>query len=174
MLDAALFHARLKDFVQFQAVEYYLPGLPKRYTYVNADEATQTGIELSAEAYLGKGLAVMANYTYTDTDQENDLPGVTARHKGGVTVQVLHDKVMGSLSVVYSDRLVYDTTTPFYRAETIPAYTVVNGSVSYALLRDGRLSVGIRGTNLLDNRHREHIAGDIIERRVLLELKSRF
>ena len=171
MVDVTLFHSRLKNFVQFIPVEYYTAEIPRSYSYVNAEKAHQTGLEIASDVYLGHGLAVFANYTYTDTSQESDTAGTTAEHKGGLTLQLWHERgVHGSLGVVYSDELVYTSSTIFYQAETLPAYTVVNGSVHWEILKD-RLTVGVRGTNLLNNEHREYIAGDIVERRVLAEVK---
>ena len=175
MVDATVFYAELEDFVQFIPVEFYIPGLPKTYTYINADEASQIGVELAVDAYLREGIAAFVQYSYTHSDQEKDTAGVGAEHKAGVTFQFWSKTGFhGSLGVHYTSELAYDTDTPFYRAETLPAFTVVNGSISYDFIPEGRLSAGIRGTNLLNDKHREHIAGDIIERRILGEVKIRF
>ena len=60
---------------------------------------------------------------------------------------------------------------------TIPSYTVLNGSLTYTFGgKDAspRFFVGLKGTNLTDKKHREFIAGDIIERKVVAEVGARF
>ena len=99
---------------------------------------------------------------------------MTARHKAGLLLQVAHgQRYSGSIGIFYASELRFTETSLFYQADVVPAYTVVHGAVSIELA-NGKLSLGLRGTNLLDNEHREYIAGDVIERRVLAEVKARF
>ncbi|MFN7975898.1 MAG: TonB-dependent receptor [Acidobacteriota bacterium] len=177
LLDVNLFHARLHDFIQFIATDFYDEGktVPKSYTYVNAGSASETGIELSAELYLSERLGLFGSYAYTDTSQSDEVSDVAASNKASLTLQYVRRKgFQGSLAVTYSDKLFFPPSTAFYRSGTVPSYTLVNGSACYSFLKDGALSAGIRGTNLLDHKHREFIAGDIIERKVIGEIKLRF
>ncbi len=175
LLDVNVYYAKLKDFIQFIATEEYAPGFPKSFSYINAGEATETGVELSAEYYPTDHMALFANYTYTNTDQDDEVTDVTASNKAGLTIQYTQEKgINGSIGATYSDKLVFPESTAFYAPGTVPSFTVVNGSISYRFLKDGALSVGIRGTNLFNNKHREFIAGDIIERKILGEVKIRF
>ncbi|MFN7975899.1 MAG: TonB-dependent receptor [Acidobacteriota bacterium] len=178
LLDINVYHAKLKDFVQFIATEFYDPPgntIPKHYTYINAGDATEDGVELSAEYYATDHLSVYANYSYTDTNQPDEVTDVISKSKAGMTVQYTRKKGFnGSIGVNYSDKLEFPASTAFYTAGTIPSFTVVNGAAFWRFLEDGMLSVGLRGTNLFNKKHREFIAGDIIERKVLAEVSIRF
>ena len=87
-----------------------------------------------------------------------------------MTIQVAGAAVSGSLSAAYTSELDYRTETIFWNAETLPDFTMVNAACRWEAV-EGRLSVGVRATNMLDSRHREYIVGDYVERRVLAEIR---
>ena len=175
LFDFNVYYAKLTNYVQFIATEYYTPTIPKHFTYINAGDATETGAEISIEYYATDHLAVFANYSYTDTKQDEEITDVQSKSKASVTVQYTQKKgFTGSIGVSYSDKLVFPASTAFYASGTLPAFTLVNGAAQWRFLKDGMMSVGIRGTNLLNKKHQEFIAGDVIERKVIGELGFRF
>lgn len=175
LLDINVYQAKLKDYVQFIATEYYTETLPKTFTYINAGEADQLGAEFSIEYYPTDHFSLFANYSYTDTNQDKQITDVQSNHKAGLTAQYTQKKGFnGSLGVNYSDELVFPASTAFYPSGTLPSYTLFNGAAFWRFLDEGALSVGLRGTNLTNKKHQEFIAGDLIERKVVAELTYRF
>ena len=176
LLDINFYYSELDDFVQFVPVEYF-PGttIPSKQSYINAGTAEQTGVELSVEWYPTDHLSIFASYSYTDTEQDQDVTDVTADNKASLTIQYIREKGFnGSLSATYSDELTFQEQFPFYPSATIDSYVIVNGSAKWLFLDDGALSIGLRGTNLTDKKHQQFVAGDIIERKVIGEIGFRF
>jgi vitamin B12 transporter len=65
-LTASYFAQSFRDLIQFRAAE------PEQPTYANIARARADGIETGARFWLGHGVALSADYTWLDTEVEDD------------------------------------------------------------------------------------------------------
>gem|GEM_PF-571390 len=147
----------LQEFAALQQGGGPAPGSPEfrnrsrvMQVWLNADQVvTSQGVQVGFEYYLARPLAVMANYTWSDLEEVDDLilGFNTPRHKFNVGA-------MGEpiANVSYSANLrwtdAYEYQMPFAEG-TINSFTTLDAQVAYAIPRfNARLALG--GTNLLD------------------------
>ena len=127
-----------------------------------------------------RGLDVYGNYSLHESMPTDGEPSLgreddqrTSRHKLNVGVQYRAPFGL-DLSVDFhwvSSQLWVETipdadTGASFGHFPLRAYSVLNARVGYRLL-DGRLQLGLVGTNLVDPQHREHPLGQRVDRRVL-------
>ena len=127
-----------------------------------------------------RGLDVYGNYSLHETRVAGGLASLgreddqrTSRHKLNVGVQYRAPFGL-DLSVDFhwvSSQLWVETipdadTGASFGHFPLRDYSVLNARVGYRLL-DGRLQLGLVGTNLVDPQHREHPLGQRVDRRVL-------
>lgn len=149
----------------------------------NQNEAArfmQLGAELGVRVFPVRGLDVYGNYSLHETRVVSGVPSLgreadqrTSRHKLNLGAQYRAPFGL-DLGVDFhwvSSQLWVETipdaeTGASFGHFPLPAYAVLNARVGYRLL-DGRLQLGVVGTNLVDPRHREHPLGQRVDRRVL-------
>jgi outer membrane receptor for ferrienterochelin and colicins len=195
----SLYQNTRKNNVLFFPTEFYSaqsppPGWPrspaevppftlvKTYSYLNVGKIRDRGVELSVDANLGKGLSARASYTWQDVpDVTGDLFGIPLSTFTNVpprnqwSLLALYDRgpFFGSASVTYTGRAFWADILDARFWGSTDAYTLVNAKVGVRLL-DDRIEVAAGATNLLDEKVKQHVYGDIIRRRASVELRVRF
>ena len=82
------------------------------------------------------------------------------------------DRFFGSVSVSFVDSEKWqDVFLPYHG--TTKAYTLFDGGVGVHS-NDGKMTIAIRGTNLLNKPVQQHVFGDVIRRAVTGEVRFEF
>jgi len=145
------------------------------YSYTNAGEVRELGLELGGRYYLTDEISVDANYAYFDFDVKSQqlgdvlLPN-TPKHK--FNVGLFYSSRAGynaSLTAKWVDK--YQWAGGIFQGD-IPQYTVVNISAGYQLTKNVRLEGSVY--NLLNRKHYEIFGGSVLERRALATLTTTF
>jgi len=157
----------------------FVPGrsLPGRLTYLNFGKSTQRGLELGINTTLNAYFDVFGNYSWqSEPDPEGfslselNLPA-TNRFNAGVSTN--YKRLLGNLSVSYSDSAYWQDVLTAPYAGTTEAYTLVNASAGARWMGD-RFTTTIKATNLGNDDVQQHIFGDIIKRQLMAELRVNF
>jgi outer membrane receptor protein involved in Fe transport len=196
-LDTAAYWTREKNVQDLYAAEYWtddplppwwtLPPdwfpeetLPKRYTYRNLATVEDIGFELGLEASWGERWSGHLTYSWQDLPRVSSLKEATdynenypARHRVSVGADFRGKRLIGSVSVHYSDRAFWtDVLDSRFYAWT-DTWWRYNARLTWLSPRDRfRWSVG--GTNLGNDQTPQHAFGDLIGRQVTTELRWRF
>ncbi len=149
----------------------------------------QIGGEVGIRVFPVSGLDAYANYAYHDTSpiDASQLPEVrrdeqrTPRHKVNIGLQYRSSfglDLSADLHIVTSALWVEQlptSTAEGVRFVPFPldGYQLLNARVGYRLF-DDRLELGIVGTNLLFQQHRQHPTGQTIDTRFLGQATVRF
>ena len=150
------------------------------------------GAELGIRTFPVEGLDVYANYTLMKVDQDNKEctavqlallandartsaqklnAGVQLRTKVGIDAEVdVHYVSPEDWAEQISD---VQKQEVIYQSFHLDAYTLLNARVGYRFLHNQAEVSGV-AFNLLDDRHREHPFGQIIDRRLMGFLTYRF
>jgi outer membrane receptor protein involved in Fe transport len=197
-LGAAVYVSRTKNMIQFtQAASYTssspppgwpLPpafldrlvsegrGLPSRFTYLNFDNVTDRGLELSAEARITSAASAFANYSWqaTPTPTGFDLSelNLPPTHRFNAGVSVARGRYFGNLWGSFVDSAFWQDVLPGYQGPT-DAYTLVDGGFGVHSV-DRNMTVAVRGKNLLNKPVQQHVFGDVIRRTVTGEVRFEF
>jgi iron complex outermembrane receptor protein len=176
--------------VQDQATGFYPAGFGG---WENQCQAYNVfGGELGMHTFPVEGLDVYGNYTLNVTGQDNSnctaeqlsriVPDQrTSQHKvnGGVQLRTkpgfdasidLHVVTLQSWAEQVTNFLRQQIEQERFR---VSAYTLLNTRLGYRFL-DNQADVGIMAFNLLGIQHREHPFGQLLDRRVMLQLGYRF
>lgn len=144
------YYNRVDDLVQFDAVA------PQVLAPINKDDEEAWGLELEAEYLFSDSIAGFFNYSYAtrrdrDTNERNKL---APRHKANLGVRV--SSALGFRGMLWVNY--FDETE--LEGAVADAYTLLNGSVSYAFpLGKAQSTLFVKAFNLLDNDHKEHPEG---------------
>lgn len=151
-------------------------GLPKRFGYLNFDRISDRGLELSADVRVTTATLAFANYTWqakpkpTGFDiSELNLPPT---HRFNAGISLAGGRYFGSLTGSFVDDAFWQDVVPPNHGPT-EAYTLVDGRFGVHST-DRAMTVGIRGTNLLNKSVQQHVFGDVIRRAVTGEVRLRF
>ena len=150
------------------------------------------GAELGVRTFPVEGLDVYANYTLMKINQDDSFctptqlailatdartpahkvnAGVQLRTKVGIDAEVdLHYVSPQDWAEQISDVQKQEVV---YQSLHLDAYTLLNARVGYRFLRNQAEVSGV-AFNLLDDRHREHPYGQMIDRRLMAFLTYRF
>jgi outer membrane receptor protein involved in Fe transport len=149
-------------------------GLPSRFTYFNFDRITDRGLELSADVRVTAATAAFANYTWQADPEprgfdisELNLPPT---HRFNAGVNIARGRYFGTLLGSFVDAAFWQDAG--YPGRT-DAYTLVDGGFGVHS-SDRAMTVGVRGTNLLNKAVQQHVFGDVIRRTVIGEVRFRF
>ncbi|HXN34203.1 MAG TPA: TonB-dependent receptor, partial [Polyangiaceae bacterium] len=139
------------------------------------------GAELGLRTFPIEGLDVYANYTLMDVNQDNSRcagtplnDARTSAHKLNAGVQVRTPiGVGGSVDFHYVSpqdwaEQVIDVQRQrlAFQSFHLDAYTLLNARVGYRFLRD-HAELSAVAFNLLDDKHREHPFGQVLDRRLM-------
>jgi iron complex outermembrane receptor protein len=150
------------------------------------------GGEVGVRTYPLEGLDVYGNYTLNLVQQDNSgcsadqLSRIvsdqrTSRHKVNAGVQLrTKPGIDGSVDFHYvADQFWAEQVTNFVRQQIeqrrlpLSQYALVNARIGYRFFSN-QADVAVAGFNLLGLEHREHPFGQLVGRRVMLQLTYRF
>jgi hypothetical protein len=124
---------------------------------------------------------INGNYSWQDTPEVLDPAGgqirypvsevtVPATNRFNVGVSYSGRRFLGNVNVNYSGEAFWnDVLTSEYHGYT-DSYTMLNATLGVKLA-DGKATVSLRGTNLLNQDILQHIYGDLMKRSVVAELR---
>lgn len=149
-------------------------GLPSRFTYLNFDRITDRGLELSGDVRVTAATSAFANYTWQADPEprgfdisELNLPPT---HRFNAGVSIARGRYFGTLRGSFVDAAFWQDAG--YPGRT-DAYTLVEGGFGMHS-SDRMMTVGVRGTNLLNKAVQQHVFGDVIKRTVIGEVRFQF
>ena len=151
--------------------------LPKVLTEMNLGRVVDAGFEASIDAHLAPSVSAYGNYSFQKTpDVSNDLPitlNIPARHRVNAGISASRGRYFGSLSASATSRAFWADVQP-YQGWT-NRFALVNGALGYRFgLRRGNGTLALKAVNLADAHVRQHIFGDVLRRRVSVELRLNF
>jgi outer membrane receptor protein involved in Fe transport len=151
------------------------------FTYLNLGPIRQKGVEFSVDQRFNKAVSAFANYSWqgdpTVLSSPNPYPSdeialpPTNRFNAGVNVDAR--RILGSLSVNYSDKAFWSDVLSSAFHGYSDAYTMVNGSIG-AKWVNGRYTTLLKATNLFNEDIQQHVFGDILKRSVVAELRVQY
>lgn len=150
------------------------------FTHVNLPDLRQWGWELWAERRFGRDLQAWANYSRqsrpTGYAREPAYPPdelmFPPAHRFNLGVVLDGARYEASASASASTSALWsDVLTPEFHGFTT-SYTLVNAAFGVKW-RDGRLTTGLRVSNLLNSSIQQHLFGDVLRRVVVAEVRVR-
>ena len=155
--------------------------LPSQFTYLNLGTIKDKGIELGVDTPVNPYLNVFANYSYQWMPEVEDLPPGTsindinwpAENRFNAGFDFSYARLLGNLSVSFTDEAYWQDVLDARYAGTTEAYTVVNAGFGVRWL-DDRLTTSVKVTNLGNQEVQQHIFGDIFKRQIVGEARVGF
>ena len=143
-VDVAVFRREIRNLIQWAD-----PDGDFIWTPENIASSRTDGLEATLTAALGRGVTASLHWiTLAAIDTTTGEPiSYIPKHEGGATLRYAGEKVSAHLSVQHRGE------RPDGSGTQLPAYTVLNGKVSYALSEG--LEVYLDGRNLLDTAYEE-------------------
>ncbi len=129
------------NLVDDQIITVVASKTPSQSQDINAGKTTSYGVELSSEYQLDKWLRLFANYTYTNTEIENnndpdqdgaEVPFVP-EHMGNIGVDVKLPYDVSASVYLHLAGSIYDSTSKSGRSE-FDGYETLNASLKKRLL----------------------------------------
>jgi outer membrane receptor protein involved in Fe transport len=148
------------------------------FTYMNLGPLRQRGVELSLEQEISRTISAFVNYSWQDDPEVLDDPepyptdeiGLPPTHRFNVGFNLNEPRYYAAGTVNYSsDAFWSDVLTGPYHGFT-DAYAMVNASFGMKWAA-GRITTGVKATNLFNKDIQQHVFGDILRRSVLTEVK---
>jgi len=152
--DVTYFNVRFTD----KIITVGVPNLPGTTTETNAPGISpRQGVEATLKINPVSWATIAASYTYTDARLSDGTPEIRqARNKASVNVTThwLENKLHVNTGLIFHSDMpdLFFGTFPFPTV-TLPAYTVVNASVSYDV-RPG-VQLYVRAQNIFNRRYEE-------------------
>jgi len=181
---AELFYNELEDFITFIPS----PENPLVYSFYNRGKYKASGGEAGLDFYIADDLVARANYSYQFIWNDEAGTRVSYSPLSKANAELRYDPKRGvnaaawvnyvgetnwSSSAQSEDWLPPSTqTTRTGTDPKVPIYFLLNIKTGYRFTEDTELYLS--AFNLLDDRHREFIAGDEVGRRVTANLATRF
>jgi outer membrane receptor protein involved in Fe transport len=150
-------------------------------TYLNLGPIRNRGIEASIEYRASHEWVISGNYSRQHTPEVLDAAAdqlrypvievtVPPQNRFNLGVSYNGRRLLGNANVSYSGRAFWnDVLGPEYYGFT-DAYSIVNATVGVKLA-DGRATISLKGTNLLNEKIMQHIYGDLMRRSIVAELR---
>jgi outer membrane receptor protein involved in Fe transport len=150
-------------------------------TYLNLGPLRNRGVEASVEHRLNGQWLLNGNYSWQDEPEILEaaagqiaypLKEVTVGPKSRFNIGVSYNgtRFLGNLSLNYSGEAFWnDVLSEPYWGFT-DSYTMLNATFGLKLA-DGKATVSLRGTNLLNQDILQHVYGDLMKRSVVAELR---
>jgi outer membrane receptor protein involved in Fe transport len=153
-------------------------GFPALFTYKNFGETTQKGVELGLDTPLVQHVNLFANYSWQGTPKpkgfdlsELNLP---PKNRYNLGAGVDYGRLLGNLSVSYTDSAFWQDVLDDRYHGTTDAYTLVNAGVGVKWGAADRVTTSVKVTNLANQEIHQHVFGDITKRQVVGELRVLF
>jgi outer membrane receptor protein involved in Fe transport len=149
--------------------------------YLNLGPIRNRGFEASVEHRINEEWSLSGNYSWQGVPKvlgaaSGQIPyplrEVTVGPRNRFNLGVSHSgsRILGSVSVNYCDKAFWnDVLSEPYWGYT-DAYTMLNATIGVKLA-EGRATVSVRATNLLNQAILQHIYGDLTKRAVVAELR---
>jgi hypothetical protein len=155
--------------------------LPSRFTYLNLGTIKDKGIELGVDTALTQYVNVFANYSHQWMPEVEDLPPGTsitdinwpAENRFNAGLDFSYARLLGNLSVHFTDEAYWQDVLDARFAGTTDAYTLVNAGFGVRWA-DDRVVTSIKLTNIGNEEVQQHIFGDILRRQVVGEVRLTF
>ena len=150
-------------------------------TYLNLGPIRNRGVEASVEHHVDARWSLSANYSWQGVPKILDAASgqipypvkeVTVGPKNRFNLGVSYNgpRVLGNLNLNYSDKAFWnDVLSEAYWGYT-DSYTMLNATIGVKFA-DGKATVSLRGTNLLNQDILQHIYGDLLKRSIVAELR---
>jgi iron complex outermembrane receptor protein len=150
-------------------------------TYLNLGPIRNRGVEASVEHRVNSQWSLSGNYSWQDVPKILDAASgqipypvkeVTVGPKNRFNLGVNYNgpRVLGNLNLNYSDKAFWnDVLSEAYWGYT-DSYTMLNATIGVKFA-EGKATVSLRGTNLLNQDILQHIYGDLMKRSVVAELR---
>jgi iron complex outermembrane receptor protein len=190
-LDFAFYWTRTKDNIDFYTSQYYspfdpppgwplppfvlalIPPLPKEFSYRNIGQIDNLGFEIGLNARPIPRNELMVNYTWQRDPEVEGIPEMEVNQPPNNIFSIgwsgWYEDFLYSATVNYVGEAFWaDVLDARFHGWT-DAHTTLNASFGYSFL-DNTLDVMVRGTNLTNESFQQHVFGDIIGRRVVVEL----
>ena len=157
---------------------------PSELVITNLGPVRNRGVELGLSHRLSVGITAFANYSWQDDpeplDSDSGIPpypagalNVPSHHHLNTGITLDRGRFLGGATLSYSSAAFWaDTLTPSYWGPT-PAHTLLGASVGVRFA-ENRLTLVLKGANLLDEDVQYHVFGDILKRSVTLQARMRF
>jgi len=158
--------------------------LPSELVTTNLGPVRNRGFELSLSHRFSGGVSAFANYSWQDDPEplepDSGTPeypagnlSVPSHHRFNLGLTLDRGRFLGGVTLNYmSEAFWADVLGPPYWGPT-SAHTLLGASAGVRLAGT-RLTLMLKGTNLLDEDVQYHIFGDIAKRSVVLQAKVRF
>ena len=151
--------------------------LPSRFSYRNLGAIDDKGIELGVDASVNRYLNVFTNYSYQFEPKVDGFPisetNLPPHHRLNAGFNLNYARVIGNLSVNYTDEAYWQDVLDARYAGMTDAYTLVNGAVGLRWA-GGKVVTTLKGNNLANQEVQQHIFGDIMRRQIVGEVRIGF
>ena len=150
-------------------------------TYLNLGPIRQRGIEASIDHRFNREWNSFVNYSWQDDPEILDAASDQIRypvqevalapeHRFNAGVSYSGRRFIGNVNVNYSGEALWtDVLAPQYAGYT-DAYTMLNATFGVKLA-DEKVTLSLRGVNLLNEEIQQHIYGDLMRRAVVAEVR---
>ena len=143
---------------------------------MNFDTVTDRGVELSAEVRFTNAVSAFANYSW----QAQPIPAgfdinelnLPPTHRVNAGIEAARGRYFGNVLGSYVDSAFWQDVLPGFQGTT-GAYTLVDGGFGVRSA-DRKMTVAIRGKNLLNTPVQQHVFGDVIRRTMTGEVRFDF
>jgi outer membrane receptor protein involved in Fe transport len=148
--------------------------------YLNLGPIRNRGFEAGIQHRFSSEMSAFATYSYQRTPEvlQEDADqirypvsevGIPPKNRFNVGLSYSDDRFVGNVSVNYSDEALWTDvlSAPFHGYTD--SYTMLNATAGVRFA-DGRVTVSLKGTNVLNQEILQHIYGDLLRRSVQLEL----
>ena len=155
--------------------------LPSRFTYLNLGTIKDKGFELGVDAPLNRSVNAFANYSFQAMPVAQDLPAGTsladvnwpAKNRVNAGFDFSQGRILGNMSVNYTDEAYWQDVLDARYAGTTDAYTLVNAGFGVRWAGE-RVVTSLKVTNLANQEVMQHIFGDVLKRQVVGEVRFTF
>ena len=155
--------------------------IPSEIATTNRGPLRNRGFELSLSHRFSGGVAAWGNYSWQDDpeplESDSGMPSIPAgelnvapHHRVNLGVSLDRGRFLGGVSLSYlSGAFWADVLGPPFWGPT-PAQTLLGASVGVRF-EGNRLTLLLKGLNLLDHDIQYHVFGDIVKRSVVLQAR---
>lgn len=148
-------------------------ALPALFSYRNAGEITNRGIELALSGRRSPRWSWLANYSWQDAPVARGIPAdeinIPPAHRANATLSWNGSVFFASAMSSYQSEAIWrDVLDARYWGPT-PAFLSWNANAGVRLSK--QVSITVAGTNLTNRKIQQHVFGDIIGRRVTAQVR---
>jgi outer membrane receptor protein involved in Fe transport len=148
--------------------------IPSEFSYRNIGEQVNKGVEVGLRIQPIARNTLVVNYSYQANPQVSDdidpaSVGIPAKNRVNVGWNGFLNRLYYAAALNYVGEAYWTDVLDSRYYGTTDAYTTVDASLGYMFL-DGAAEASLRATNLFNEPVLQHVYGDVIGRRIVLEL----